>query len=103
MGEIVVTEEMLAAKFAVILPHLDERQRRLALAADARMLGHGGIRKVARAAGGREAAVSLGVAGLGAGGGAPGRGGRAGGGRERGAGPGAGVGARARGRGGAGG
>ena len=26
----VVTEEMLAAKFAVIFPHLDERQRRLA-------------------------------------------------------------------------
>ena len=43
--------EMLAAKYAVILPHLDERQRRLLLGAEARMLGHGGIRLVARAAG----------------------------------------------------
>ena len=47
MGEMVVTEGMLAAKYAVILPHLDQRQRRLALAAEARMLGRGGIRLVA--------------------------------------------------------
>ena len=67
MGEFVVTEEMLAAKFTAILPHLDERQRRLVLAADARMLGHGGIRQVALAAGVREATVSLGVAELEAG------------------------------------
>jgi transposase len=51
----------LAAKFEAILPHLDERQRRLLLAAEARSLGHGGIRLVARAAGVREATVSLGV------------------------------------------
>jgi hypothetical protein len=51
----------LAAKFDVILPHLDERQPRLLLAAEARALGHGGIRLVARAAGVREATVSLGV------------------------------------------
>ena len=31
----------LAAKFAALL-HLDERQRRLAVAAEARSLGHGG-------------------------------------------------------------
>ncbi|GAA1022843.1 hypothetical protein Aple_086550 [Acrocarpospora pleiomorpha] len=43
-------EEVLAAKFAAILPHLDERQRRLLLGAEARVLGHGGIRLVARAA-----------------------------------------------------
>src|ERR1700740_689596 len=53
--------QVLAAKFAVIFPHLDERQRRLLLGAEARALGHGGIRLVARAAGGREATVSLGV------------------------------------------
>src|SRR6185437_6821334 len=35
---------VLAAKFAVILPHLDERQRRLLMGAEARSLGHGGIR-----------------------------------------------------------
>ena len=51
----------LAAKFAALLPHLDERQRRLAVAAEARSFGHGGIRLAARAAGMREATVSLGV------------------------------------------
>jgi hypothetical protein len=59
-----VTEDIqaaLAAKFAVILPHLDERQRRLLLAAEARTLGHGGIRRVARAAEVREATVSAGI------------------------------------------
>ena len=53
--------QVLAAKFAVIFPHLDERQRRLLMGAEARALGHGGIRLVARAAGVREATVSLGV------------------------------------------
>ena len=54
-------EASLAAKFEVLLPHLDERQRRLLLAAEARSLGHGGIRRVARAAGVREATVSAGI------------------------------------------
>jgi hypothetical protein len=58
MGE---TGELLAAKFGAIFPHLDERQRRLLMGAEARALGHGGIRAVARAAGVREATVSLGV------------------------------------------
>jgi hypothetical protein len=61
MGVMTVTREMLAAKFEVIFPHLDERQRRLLMGAEARVLGHGGIRLVARAAGAREATVSLGV------------------------------------------
>ncbi len=52
---------VLAAKFAAIFPHLDERQRRLLMGAEARALGPGGIRAVARAAGVREATVSLGV------------------------------------------
>ncbi len=52
---------MLAAKFQAIFPHLDERQRRLLMGAEARALGHGGIRLVAQAAGVREATVSLGV------------------------------------------
>jgi hypothetical protein len=43
----------------VIFSHLDERL--LLLGAEARALGHGGIRLVARAAGVREATVSLGV------------------------------------------
>ena len=83
MGEMVVTEEMLAAKFGVVLPHLDERQRRLALAAEARMLGHGGIRLVARAAGVSEVTVSLGVSELEAGAEPLGRVRRPGGGRKR--------------------
>jgi len=83
MRVIVVTEEMLAAKFAAILPHLDERQRRLLLGAEARALGHGGIRLVALAAGVREATVSLGVAELEAGAEPLGRVRRPGGGRKR--------------------
>jgi hypothetical protein len=74
---------MLAAKFEVVFPHLDERQRRLLLAAEARALGHGGIRAVARAAGVREATVSLGVAELESGQPPLGRTRRAGGGRKR--------------------
>jgi transposase len=83
MGENAVTGEMLAAKFGVLLPHLDERQRRLALAAEARMLGHGGIRLVARSAGVREATVSLGVSELESGQAPLGRARRVGGGRKR--------------------
>jgi transposase len=57
-------EESLAAKFQTLLPHLDERQRRLLAGAEARALGHGGIRVVAKAAGMREGTVSRGVAEL---------------------------------------
>jgi transposase len=74
---------MLAAKFGVILPHLDERQRRLLLAAEARVLGHGGIRLVAAAAGVAEATVSLGVRELEGGAEPLGRVRRPGGGRKR--------------------
>jgi hypothetical protein len=73
----------LAAKFEVLLPHLNERQRRLLLAAEARVLGHGGIRLVARAAGVREATVSLGVTELDSGAAPLGRVRRPGGGRKR--------------------
>jgi transposase len=60
--------EGLAAKFAALLPHLDERQRRLAMGAEARSLGHGGIKAVAEAAGVSAVTVSAGVAELEAGG-----------------------------------
>jgi len=83
MSTMVVTGEMLAAKFGAILPHLDERQRRLLLGAEARALGHGGIRLVARAAGVREATVSLGVDEVDSGGEPLGRARRPGGGRKR--------------------
>ncbi|MEU9256590.1 ISAzo13 family transposase, partial [Streptomyces sp. NPDC048270] len=52
---------LLAAKFEAIRPHLDERQRRLLIGAEAQSFGHGGIRAVARSAGVREATVSIGV------------------------------------------
>lgn len=74
---------MLAAKFQAIFPHLDDRQRRLLMGAEARTLGHGGIRLVARAAGVREATVSLGVDELDSGARPLGRVRRAGGGRRR--------------------
>src|SRR5512135_2558659 len=75
--------QVLAVKFAAIFPHLDERQRRLLMGAEARALGRGGIRLVARAAGVREATVSLGVDELGSGAGPLGRVRRQGGGRKR--------------------
>jgi hypothetical protein len=74
---------VLAAKFAAIFPHLDERQRRLLMGAEARAIGHGGIRLVARAAGVREATVSLGVSELDSGAEPLGRARRPGGGRKR--------------------
>jgi transposase len=83
MGVMEVTQEMLAAKFETIFPHLDERQRRLLMGAEARALGHGGIRLAARAAGVREATVSLGVDELEAGEEPLGRARRPGGGRKR--------------------
>src|SRR5215472_7404499 len=83
MGVMEVTQEMLAAKFETIFPHLDERQRRLLMGAEARALGHGGIRLVARAAGVREATVSLGVDELEDGAEPLGRARRPGGGRKR--------------------
>jgi len=43
------------------LPHLNERQRRLLLAAEARLLGHGGVRAVAQVAGVSESTVREGV------------------------------------------
>jgi Rhodopirellula transposase DDE domain len=77
------TGQLLAAKFGAIFPHLDERQRRLLMGAEARVLGHGGIRVVARAAGVREATVSLGARELEAGAEPLGRARKRGGGRKR--------------------
>jgi transposase len=46
-----VTDQGLEEKFATILPLLDERQRRLLLAAEARSLGYGGVSKISKASG----------------------------------------------------
>ncbi|CAM5668992.1 ISAzo13 family transposase ISStsp1 [Streptomyces avidinii] len=77
------TRSQLSVKFAVLFPHLDERQRRLLMAAEARVLGHGGIRSVARAAGVSETTVRKGVFELEAGEEPLGRVRRPGGGRKR--------------------
>jgi transposase len=50
-----------------LLPHLNERQQRLALAVEARLLGHGGVRAVAQVAGVSETTVRKGVVELEAG------------------------------------
>ena len=83
MGAMDVMAESLAGMFGKIFPHLDERQRRLVMGAQARALGHGGIRLVARAAGVREGTVSLGAAELEAGAEPLGRARRPGGGPKR--------------------
>jgi hypothetical protein len=62
-----ITEAILSqldCRFSVLLPHLNERQRRLAVAAEARLLGHGGVRAAARAARMSETTVRRGVAEL---------------------------------------
>ena len=61
-------DEVLVAKFAVLLPQLDERQRRLLLGAEAIALGRGGIAAVAAASGMSRPTVTRGVAEVAAGG-----------------------------------
>lgn len=75
--------ESLTVKFAELLPHLDERQQRLCLAAEARSLGRGGISAVAKAAGVSRQTVADGVAELDRGDIQLGRIRRSGGGRKR--------------------
>ena len=75
-------EESLAGKFAALFPHLDERQRRLMMGAEARVLGHGGVAAVARAAGVSRVTVTGGVRELEAGDEPLGRTRRTGGGRK---------------------
>lgn len=45
------TEQQLTTKLQTVLPHLNEKQRRLFLAAEAKALGWGGISRVAQATG----------------------------------------------------
>jgi Rhodopirellula transposase DDE domain len=83
MPVVVEIEESLAAKFAALFPHLDERQRRLTMGAEARVFGHGGVALVARAAGVSRVTVTGGVRDLEAGDEPLGRTRRSGGGRKR--------------------
>jgi hypothetical protein len=57
-------DEVLAATFSVIAPHLTERQRRLLLGAAARALGYGGVSRIARLAEASRPTVRRGVAEL---------------------------------------
>src|SRR5215472_6933549 len=61
MGISVEVRDQLVLRFRVLFPHLNERQRRLVMAQEARLLGHGGVRAVARAAGVSETTVRAGV------------------------------------------
>ena len=55
------TATVLGEVLARLLPQLDERQRRLTLGAAARVLGYGGVRRVARLAGVAESTVARGA------------------------------------------
>jgi hypothetical protein len=57
-------DEVLAATFSLIAPHLTERQRRLLFGAAARALGYGGVSRVARLAEASRPTVGRGVAEL---------------------------------------
>ncbi len=57
-------EAVLAVKFARLLPHLNERQRRLAVAAEVAAVGRGGVSAVARASGLSRPTVYRGLAEL---------------------------------------
>jgi transposase len=45
------TEQQISEKMAILSPHLNEKQRRLLVAAEAKTLGWGGVSKVAKATG----------------------------------------------------
>src|SRR4029453_14330863 len=75
-------EATLGEVFPRLLPQLDERQRRLALGAAARVVGYGGIRRGARLLGGAGSTGARGAGGLAGGGAGPG-GGRQAAGRRR--------------------
>lgn len=83
MGIPDATRDQLAVKCGVLFPHLDERQRRLLMGVDARILGHGGVRVIAQAAQVSETTVRRGVDELEAGEGPLGRVRRPGGGRKK--------------------
>jgi Rhodopirellula transposase DDE domain len=67
------TERALAEKLAVLKPHLNERQWRLLLGAEAEALGRGGIALVARVSGASRTTVQAGVNEIRAGAAADGR------------------------------
>jgi transposase len=77
-----LVEDAVARKTASLWPHLDERQRRLVLGAEARELGRGGVKLVAAAAGVSPDTVAKGLRELESGAAPTGRVRRPGGGRK---------------------
>ena len=61
MSEMAEVAESVARRYAVLGPHLDERQRRLVLGVEASELGRGGIKAVAAATGVHPDTVARGV------------------------------------------
>src|SRR5680860_178046 len=61
MAESGTVAESLARRYAVLRPHLDERQRRLLLGTEAAELGRGGVKAVAEATGAHPDTVARGV------------------------------------------
>jgi hypothetical protein len=57
-------EEMLKKKYEVLTPFLDERSLRLCMAADAIVLGYGGISCVAKAANASRTTIHHGISEL---------------------------------------
>src|SRR5439155_26798663 len=64
MGQVVVDEDGFVGMLAEVRPHLNELQWRLLLGAQARSLGRGGIKRVARLAGVHPDTVGRGARGL---------------------------------------
>jgi hypothetical protein len=75
--------EVIGRRFAELRPHLDERQRRLLLGAEARTIGRGGIKAVAEATGAHPDTVARGARELEGGGDPPDRTRAPGGGRKK--------------------
>jgi hypothetical protein len=61
MAGVVEAVELVASRYAVLRPHLDERQRRLLLGVEARQLGWGGITAVAEVTGVHPDTIARGV------------------------------------------
>jgi hypothetical protein len=61
MADSVQVAESVGRRYAVLRPHLDERQRRLLLGSEAAELGRGGIKTVAEATGAHPDTVARGV------------------------------------------
>lgn len=52
---------MLKIKLSGVLPELNERQRRIVLAAEAGALGHGGVRTLSEVSGVAESTIRRGI------------------------------------------